>query len=236
MGIVWGHEGKSNLYYIRAARILSLICGACLFDKELSKVKPKLSRSFASLLSVMLCFQMFLFFFVGFDEGCFKSMTKSAKKIIDVYTDNMCSDFSSSQTYYFDPQCVNYIDLDKVKALNWIRKNTDKESVIATHDSVSENPSFARQNYMYSPIFCERIIYMEGCIYIRSAEGMEEVSRRTDLLYRMYRNDKGALLQLKYEGVDYIVCDRREYPLFTPTPKYADIVFRNGHISIYKLK
>lgn len=234
MGLLWEHAGKSNLYYAMTARVLAIIFGACLFDKELAKAKPILSRNFASLLSVMLCFQMFLFFFVGFDEGCFKSMCRGIHKLSDVYTNNVCSDFVAS--HYYEPQCVNYTDIDKVEALNWIRKNTDKESVIATHDSVAVNPNFSMQNYMYSPIFSERICYMEGCIYMRSGKAHEDVLRRTDLLYRMYRNDKEALLQLKEEGVDYIVCDRSEYPLFNPTPKYATMVFRNGRISVYKIK
>ena len=235
MGLFWKHDDKSNMYYAMTARVLAILFGVCLFDKEISDIKLVPSRNFSSLLSVILCFQVFLFSFVGYNEGCLRSMYRGARIIVDAYTDNV-GDFEYFNYYY------SSINRDKVEALEWIRQNTDKDSHIATNESLSVNSvessiySSSLSKYMYTPVFSERITYMEGCAYTRNPKSQEEVFRRADLLTKMYQNDQDALLQLKKEGVDYIVCNRREFPFFNPPSEYVVFVYRNKSISIYKLK
>jgi hypothetical protein len=240
IGIFWFFDGKSNMYFSMTGRLLSMMFGTCLFSKEIDNIKLSLSRNFSSLLAVLLCFQVGLFYFVGFDEGCLKSMGRGTKKIVDVYTDNADIHTDNISEIKYFSRCRSYTTKDKVEALDWIRKNTEKDSLIATNESISQDLSFyykdPKANYMYSPVFSERINYLEGYVYIRAPKAQEEVARRNDLLLRTYNNDKKALLQIKKEGVDYIVCDRRKYPLFTPTPKYTTTVFRNGSITVYRIK
>lgn len=243
MGIFWSHEGNSNAYYSMTSRVIAILFGVCLFDQEIAKIKISLSRNFASFLAVILSFQVFLFSFVGYYDGCLKTMGRGIVKLVNVYTDNdVYADVnrirydSKNNHYYYFGFCLNHLSKDKVEALNWIRINSEKNAIIATDESVSENPSVSMLSYMYSPIFSERNVYLEGYKYSKDQKMLKAVSHRNHLLLRTYCNDKKALLQIKKEGVDYIVCDRRKYPLFTPTPKYATIVFRNGSISVYKIK
>ncbi len=225
MGLFWCHFGKSNMYYSMAARILAILFGMCLFDREISKAKPVPSRSIAGLISVTLCMQVFLFFFVGFDDGCLINMCKGAKKIYTLYS-------HSDSSRPIDSEKISH---DTVEALDWIRTNTEKDSIIATDDSVSENPDPLKAKYMYSSIFSERIIYMEGYIYFHYEETIKEVSRRNNLLLNMYHNDTDSLIQLGKEDVDYILCHHSSFPDFNPDEEYAEKVYSNDSADVYRI-
>ena len=233
MGLFWTHPGKSNMYYSMTVRVLAIIFGVCLFDKEIAKAKLCVSRSFASLLSVLLFFQVYLFFFVGYNEGCFNNIRGSTLKLFSIYTNNEISESDDLHTYF--GSFITCTNREKVEALSWIRNNTEKDSLIATPEGVSDNPDSNTYNYLYSPIFSERNVYMEGCVYMRAPSYQVEISRRNDLMLRTYQNDREALLQLKEEGVDYIICDRRAYPLFEPEPDFATHVYHSDRIDVYNL-
>lgn len=226
MGLFWAHAGTSNMYYSMTARVLSVLFGVCLYDKEFSQLKPLPARSIAGILSVILFFEMYIFFFIGYGDGCFLDMCKGAKRIITVHSQGVSENTADT----------GKISRAAIEALDWIRGNTDKDSIIATSASVTKEQGNNKDAYMYSSIFTERIIYMEGFHYVQEPKMLKEVHRRLDLLYDMYHNDTDALRQIKSEGVDYIVCNVDDFPEFQPDGQLVERVFSNGCTDVYRIR
>ncbi len=122
---------------------------------------------------------------------------------------------------YSDKEPGGIKDSD-VEALNWIRENTDLDSLIMTDKAViMEYPE-----YYYYGIFCERQQYLEGTAMLgTNRENVNaEVARRKEIITNVYANEDGAIETAIGEGVDYIVQTTDVTPDFKYDDKLLELV------------
>ncbi len=109
----------------------------------------------------------------------------------------------------------NYVTVDEQKAYEWIRENTEKDSIFACNFILGEN-----KIRLYAPgVFTERYIWM----------GDEK------LISKCLEHDKDAIERLKEKDIDYIIVINRISMADPEMWKSVNLVFWNGDVEIYKI-
>lgn len=121
------------------------------------------------------------------------------------------------------------------EAMDWIRNNTDINSIIAAdryfYDS-GEDDDNAR--YFYYSVFSERQFYLEGWYY-RFRKRNRVLNDKIDTMNGFYRGNAKALNKLQEENVSYIVVSKYLNDRFKPYSKKLKLVFENRDVQIYSI-
>lgn len=125
----------------------------------------------------------------------------------------------------------NSIQKEDVLALEWIRKNTLKDSVIIADRAVLLDD----RSYYYYAMFCERQMYLEGTsMLIKEGDIGKLIDERKDLIRRIFRdNDVVALEEASTLG-DYLVQTKWLSPDFKPDSQLIKLVYSTESINVYE--
>lgn len=125
----------------------------------------------------------------------------------------------------------NLVTYEEYEAYEWIRKNTDEDSLLVSN--VMLRPNHGRS--FVTGAFSERHLWLEGWEYGYVVRSVEEVSRQQDITARAMENDAGAIETLISEGVDYLVQIKQISPGFRLDTQFGSPVFENNGVCIYQL-
>lgn len=217
--------GRSEMYFAMAA-LLALIPIICLYSDERSLIKNKMtvmSVKVIMILALVICTYNYLMNGYG-GVGVLKESFGGLKKLINAtYKDELVS--------------KNYADSiteSDIEALNWLRENTDRKSLVLSDKAIIlENPRY----YMYG-IFSERQQYLEGTSTLGAMRGRvhDEIERRQVLTKYFYDNEYDAYLQMKSEGIDYIIQTKNVTPEFEAKIDRYELMYESSSIRIYKMR
>ncbi len=125
----------------------------------------------------------------------------------------------------------NLVTYEEYEAYEWIRKNTDENSLLVSN--VMLRPNHGRS--FVTGAFSERHLWLEGWEYGYVVRSAEEVTRQQDITARAMENDAGAIETLVNEGVDYLVQIKQVSPGFQLEEQFGILVFENNGVCIYRL-
>lgn len=125
----------------------------------------------------------------------------------------------------------NLVTYEEYEAYEWIRKNTDENSLLVSN--VMLRPNHGRS--FVTGAFSERHLWLEGWEYGYVVRSAEEVTRQLDITARAMENDAGAIETLVNEGVDYLVQIKQVSPGFKLEEQFGILVFENNGVCIYRL-
>lgn len=121
------------------------------------------------------------------------------------------------------------------EAMDWIRNNTDINSIIAGdryyYDSGEDD---VNARYFYYSVFSERQFYLEGWYY-RFRKRNRILNDKIDTMNGFYRGNVKALNKLQEENVSFIVVSRYLNDRFKPYNKKLKLVFENRDVRIYSI-
>lgn len=222
------HSGNSEMYFMIAA-YLPMIALAVDILAHLSQQKIRsLSNSLTAIALIMLVIQIYCFLF---DAWGGYSAARSIKQGFN-------SIASSKGNFLLDAGIpINSIQKSDVEGLEWIRKNTPKDALLAV-DRASFYANGTNQiDYFNYAMFAERHTYIEGTsmIYVLKGASDKIVSQRQQLITALFNNSNDACHELKAEGVDYIVQTKWLTPQFKPACG-LELVHSTESLNIYQFQ
>ncbi len=226
LGVLLDVGGRSEMYFTMAAYIpcvcfvLSIL--QAFFKNSGERTSCLVTRWLNIAFALLLVCGMYFFFFVGFMGNPVVNALKDG-------SDRIAGRASETE--------VSFVQ-DEAKAANWIKNNSQQNSVVAANRGVMNDES----GIYYFGIFSERQQYMETddlLLYARnpSAESstIEEAMRRYALMRAAYSGDASALSALHEEGVDYLICDAQlSAGISASSLDGLDLVFESGSMQVYQ--
>lgn len=230
LGIMVNAGGHSEMYFSMAAYIPLYVAIFVAVRKwnASNNTSMKIYKMTRYMINIcgwgLLLIGMHQYFLISYTgDGALGALCTGVKKVV----------FQNSYIPSSD-EIADGVCKEDVEALQWIRDNTEKNSLIITDRAVmTENAGF----YMYG-IFCERQQYLEGTNMLTLAGDsvQDEILRRKELIYDVYNNESAALEQVKEEGVDYIVQTINVTPQFEGDTDSLELVASSETINIYRVK
>ncbi len=217
--------GASEMYFAIAAVIPCLLFNIQICKEVMAELKCKKVWAAGIVNSLSVCFLL-----IGLYAFAFKLYGKPLAEYVAEGVDKMKGTWSYSG-YAFDR--------DEALAAEWLRENSDENSVIVSDRECQGN----KINSYYYAIFSERQQYMEAADIIQylrlddkyNSSIAEERDRRKSLLSELYASDMNALATLKAEGVSYIIQDNRYSPNFRFDESLITKKFSSGHVTVYQI-
>ena len=221
LGIFNIQPGHSQMYFTESAVLPCILIGIVLLDHALPRWTVGEKAIVSILVSSGLILQMFCFMYHSYTywgAGARFAITRGFTNII-------------STECTVQPDRIDGLQSADLEALEWIRDNTPKDSVILTDRSVVTGLNA----YMFYGAFSERQMYLEGDVYCRDTF-VEERQRLRNIVFGVYQNS-GELLQCAIDdGVDYIVQTVSLTPSFVADESKLTLVYSSDTINVYEVK
>lgn len=220
--------GSSELYFLTAmqpaAYTAALYCFFCLLPEKAAR--KKLAQGILCLLFIPCLLLNVLtsgkYYYGANDAAGLGGALRFSRFGTQLQPDDFTEDYAPLTV---TPQ--------EYEALLWIRDNTPVDAVIVD-GSYLGNP----RNFTGS-VFTECTYYLDGYFYVAPDEGsrnMATMQHRNAIVEMMYvQQDEVLLALLAREGCDYAAIFQRRHPGFYPSAQYADLVFDNGDVQVYRL-
>ena len=223
LGILNVQPGQSQIYFTYSALIPCIALDMIWLDLQYQKREKSTKGHMSILLAGILCVQICCLLFQSFtywsgNQGVYPALILGYK--------NMLHHESAKQGYRIDG-----LQKEDLVALEWIRDNTPKDSVVLCDRSVVAEMSW----YMYYGAFCERQMYLEGDVYYRG-QMVDERNQMNELVRNVFQNSYEALDTVKDSGVDYVVQTIELTPNFIPNEELLTLVFSSDTINVYEVK
>lgn len=220
LGIFNVQPGVSQMYFTMAALIPCIVLDMLWLEhKTHDWNKPEKRCAFSVVAGLVLLQLGFLFHQADIYWGI------GLNTAIDLGYKNMFAREEAQQEFRIDG-----LQAQDLVALEWIRDNTPKDSIVLSDRSVlCDIP-----NYMYYGAFSERQAYLEGDVYFRETF-VEERDRMREIVRNVYANDGKELEMAISDGVDYIVHTKWITEDFAPDPDLVTLVFSSDSINVYEV-
>lgn len=122
-----------------------------------------------------------------------------------------------------------YVTNSDFEAYDWIKNNTDKDTIVAIDYMIGEDNHSKR---MVAGVFSERYIWNDG----KYSADEVEVQRRNTIIQDFINGSQDAAEELRRSGVNCFVQDLKMNPNFDLKEEYGQLVFENKSFKIYYLK
>ncbi len=230
--------GSSEEYFFTCMQPFALIaCVKILSElwvlRETKPAKTRFAVLFAALLIPMLALNGANTYrcWIGDDTSTVQSGLTAAFRH-SVFSPKITTEQQIAQLEV-DGLRRNTITPQEYEAMLWLRDNTPADAVIADGRYLKNN------KYFYGTTFSERGFFLEGYGFVTMEDSndntKEKVRRDTFLRFFFEAPEDGYLPLLAREGCDYLIISEYINPGYRPTDRFCTEVYRNEHLSIYKL-
>jgi len=226
LGIFYVAGGHSEMYFVMAAYLPCISLGIINIQMNLNRYSTKIKLALYSVL-ILIQFMLLLF---GNNVVLGNMSTHIRKGWINILASNGIQ----------KPISNGWFTKSDLKAMQWIRLNTPKDSIILTDTGII-NWEFDRKRNHYYGAFCERQLYCELgksdlTVAYMSGDYISLYEKRAAYIIKAYNNSNEALEKIKNDGVKYVIHTLDLTPNFNPDVSLAELVFSTNTINIYYLR
>ena len=234
----WFSLGGSAYFMMMGTYFFSVFSLKILFSKKLP-LSNKLKNLFFVLILVSI---------VSICFSSLKQITKGSLVFINTFVDKEeCKNISNKnknslskfKKYYPLDNCPDWDRITKYEflGLNWIKNNTNKNSIILTDRFYYRNSSHRSDaRYFYYSTFTERIMFLEGFYYWIDPDISGYRKKLIEKFYNKNTSLKNKKKFLKDNNIDYVILTNFLNNELVLENDYLDLVFKNRDLKIFKVK